>query len=575
VKGVRGAGWFLAVLLIPACGPAQRSGGGTALLQAPDPESSQPGYDLSGGAASGPSSKGGDGGSFTVRSQGTVEVLHDPGPPPSISDPSSSATPVTDLSGDLTVNGTALISGSVTSVGTTGVRSLSVSGGDLVVFGTLQSGGLQGLALSASGTLFVSGTLKTAGAGISLRASRVVITGSALVDGSSGAAGGTISIVASKEVVITGICRFRGGSAQNKGAGGDGGELRIDGSVPVRLFGVVDGRGGVGIESSGGRGGRVSIGTMDPVSSLALEEARGACNGGRGDAVGGRGGTHDLLSSWGGIRLDGTFVAEGGASTQAPGAGGIFKAECDLFGGDLQSGATILVSGGSAVTSAPSGAGGDGGRVDLLCEFDSTRSTSGSGGSITLTSSSVITAGGGDSTGSAPAGKGGVVHLEIPEATISISGVISARGGAASGSGSGGQGGFLWFDSDSNDTATGGALTLEAGSVFDASGGDSASGPGGDARWSPLAGVFNPTQIPIAILLDADSVQGGPNPGGFIKNNGTVIARGGKSNGHGGDVEFHGLGTWDNFGTGELNPVPGDVRNAGDGSGGNGVFTSD
>jgi hypothetical protein len=111
--------------------------------------------------------------------------------------------------------------------------------------------------------------------------------------------------------------------------------------------------------------------------------------------------------------------------------------------------------------------------------------------------------------------------------------------------------------------------------VIDASGGASASGRGGDARWSSTPGAFDPNSIPIAVLLDADSVQGGPNPGGFIRNSGTVIARGGAPNGHGGDVEFHGLGDATDPVTGEINPARGDVQNNGDGSGGNGVFTSD
>jgi len=176
----------------------------------------------------------------------------------------------------------------------------------------------------------------------------------------------------------------------------------------------------------------------------------------------------------------------------------------------------------------------------------------------------VIVADGGTSTGSAAAGKGGNVHVEIPEVTISLSGRMTARGGAALSSGAGGLGGFLWIDSDSNDNAIGGDLTLESGGFLDASGGDSAGGTGGDARWSPLA-----------VLLDSDSVQGGPNHGGYIRNNGTVVARGGKPNGHGGDVEFHGFGIVPDPLTGEPNPARDDVRNDGDGSGGNGASVSD
>jgi hypothetical protein len=179
----------------------------------------------------------------------------------------------------------------------------------------------------------------------------------------------------------------------------------------------------------------------------------------------------------------------------------------------------------------------------------------------------MLTADGGSSTGAAPAGKGGTVHLEIPEVKISIAGVVAARGGAAHGGGKGGLGGFIWVASDANANALGGDIIVETGATLDASGGDSASGSAGDAQWSATPDMFNPEVIPVAVLLDGDSVFGGPNAGGLIQNSGTVVARGGKAGGHGGDVYFHGRSA------GSREPERGDVQN--DGDGGDGVFTGD
>jgi len=150
---------------------------------------------------------------------------------------------------------------------------------------------------------------------------------------------------------------------------------------------------------------------------------------------------------------------------------------------------------------------------------------------------------------------------------VSISGLVAARGGAAHGSGAGGLGGFVWVASDANANALGGDIVVEAGATLDASGGASASGPGGDAQWSATPNMFDPEVIPVAVLLDGDSVFGGPNPGGLIQNNGTVVARGAKAGGHGGDVYFHGRSA------ASREPERGDVQN--DGESGSGVFTSD
>jgi len=647
VKVVRAAGWLVAVLLIPACGPGGGRKGGTSSAASGESDLTSPGFNLSGGGASGPASTGGDGGGFGVRSRSAIVVTHDVAPsPPSLPPAPSSGNPISDLSADRVVSGTAIIATDVSSAGGAGTRSLTVNGGDLVVSGSLRSSDRLGFSLSATGAIFISGEVRTRGGDLTLRAARVVVTGTLAAEGpaGSGTNGGTISVSANESIFIVGgslsasgasgvdhggsggaltlqsggesrvhgslnvnggsaggsgtdlrggaagsirisgagivvesTVLFRGGSATSSGAGavgGDGGLLAIGNEAAVQLFGILDGRGGSasapasGSAIRGGKGGRITIGDPSYVASLSFQEAQDVSNGGSGDAAGGRGGSFNLLAASGGIVLSGGFAAEGGGSAQASGAGGTFTAECDILGGDLNSGATLLVSGGSAPAGAAAGSGGDGGRVELSAWFDSMASLSGSGGSIVLNPESLIAADGGASTGPSPAGKGGTVHLEIPQSHVSIAGSVTARGGAAQGSGQGGLGGLIWTDTDANANAIGGNITVESGSVLDASGGDSVQGLGGDAQWSTNP-FFRAGSIPIAVLLDSDSVAGGPNGGGVIHNNGIIYALGGKPNGHGGNVEFHGASDT------SREPEPGDVRTSGDGTGANGVFVSD
>lgn len=603
MRRTAGLRWGAALLLLVSagCGSDKSTSDGS---HAPSDvaDLSGPGFDLSGGSATSPGGAGGEGGVFTARSDRAFVVTTESPPAAPTLPPPNIVNTLSDLSSDRVLSGTTEIQGKVTDGGPGGVRSITVNGGDLILTGSLERTG--GFSLNASGILRLTGVLRTSGGPVTLRASQIVVSGTIetaggavtiqstgpmdlrgsietngggvkeAADGVRGGAGGAINIEASGEIVIAAALRFRGGRAWTSGAGaigGEGGQLSIRGPV-VRLFGAFDGRGGSATASAegtgvrGGQGGRITVGSPTPATSITLRAGRFSAGGGAGDRSGGKGGTFDVLASTDGIELDGTFAAEGGASPLAPGAGGHFLAMCDVVGGDLRSGATILVSGGSASSSATGGAGG---RIDLSAWFDPVQTPSGSGGSILLGSSSALTADGGSSTGASDGGKGGTIHLEIPEGKVSISGLVAARGGAALGSGKGGLGGFIWVASDANANALGGDTTVESGAMLDASGGNSASGAGGDAQWSATPDTFLPEVIPVAVLLDADSVFGGANAGGIVQNLGTVVARGGRSGGHGGDVYFHGRSP------GTREPERGDVQNGGDGSGGDGVFTSD
>jgi hypothetical protein len=532
---------FALVLSTPAgCGGNRKSSDSTSGAQK---NSSPADAIVSGGNASG-AGAGGPGGVLSVRSSSGLRKSDGtlPAAPPA-------GTSLADLSADVVTSGDVTVSGSVTTSGPDAVRTITSA--NITISGTLKGGRAgaqtQGLALRSTGDILISGSVETSG--------------------SDGAAPGSISLSAGGSIVLAPGARIAAAGAP----GGAGGMIRIEKAASLKVLGMIDARGGDG--ASGGAGGSVRI-TADLVD-LGWDGIN--ARGGDGGASGGAGGTIDVSSYAGGVQASGTWDSGGGMSSGTGGKGGQVILMADSGGGDLSSDAILLSQGGSAAAGAGSASGGDGGGVNLYANFDPTnpQSPSGaSGGSILLSSSSVLNTDGGASAGPAPAGAGGRLYLQIPQMHVTLDGLLTARGGQARGSGAGGYGGMVWVASDVNGNATGGEVTLLASGVVDASGGDSASGKGGDARWSTTNPWIISDTNPKAVLFDSDNVNGG-GIGGFILNQGQVRARGGKGGGHGGDVEFHGLGTWDNQGTGELNPLPGNTDMKGDGVAGDGTFISD
>jgi len=120
-----------------------------------------------------------------------------------------------------------------------------------------------------------------------------------------------------------------------------------------------------------------------------------------------------------------------------------------------------------------------------------------------------------------------------------------------------------------------GTLIIESDGVIDASGGSGSTG--GSARNDGKAGsvALFPVQQndefdieSIAVLINSDGVHGSDR--GWIDNRGQIIARGGKVNGKGGDVVFHGKRQ-----DGNETPLPGNVVNTGDASGAPGDFAGE
>ncbi len=471
---------------------------------------------------------------------------------------------------DVVISGTIVTRGEYHASGTGGgggAISISVQGGSIHVAegsllavgggGAVRGGDGGALELRADDAVLGFGTLVAKG-------------GSAWGSGADlrGGAGGNVVLGAST-VHVAGVLNARGGSAQTSSSGargGAGGVFALS-ADEARIHGTIDLRGGTAQAAGSGTleagaGGEASL----TAGTLRIGEGPHRAAGGPGDASGGGGGLFDLYCSSGDLDIGGTVSAEGGASVEAPGAGGRLAAQCDIHGGSIRLSGIVELRGGSASDASFSAPGGAGGSVHFEANNESDPSQL--RGSVLLEPASRITLDGGAATGSGSGGAGGLARIVLPHAKVSLGGQLQARGGAGSPTaGTGGRGGGLHAVTDNNADGVGGDITVEVGAVVDVSGG--AGAVGGDARNDfPHQPSTDPETT--AIVLDSDSVFL-PADGGIIRNLGIMIARGGAAGGSGGSVTFHGKGA-----TGpDSNPVSGTLQLEGDGGGSDGEFYSD
>jgi hypothetical protein len=569
------------------------------------------------------------GGAVQLESQ--TDVILDParGTPPAPAVPAAvGALTVTNLGANVTAPLGARVL-DVTSTGPDPVRTITATDGDLLVEGTLRSadlgGARQALTLSApSGTVYISGTVDTggsagssqAGGAITIVASRVVVTGrlnssggdNAATGGAAGAitiraddglhvaggidafggdARGTGAVVGGKagdlqvtvggNVVLAGRIRLRGGAATGLGTaaqGGAAGSLRIGSDSQVQIGGVLDSRGGVATAATaGGRvvagaAGSVLVGVANnsPPSTIIFTSPIDA-TGGAGQGTGGKGGSFSAAPDRGRILVAGPRAIDvsGGNTLASAGAGGqVTISPASESGGGVTVQGDIISNGGS-VLAGGTGRGGDAGRIDFqLTPTD---------GAIVVSSAGKLSAVGGRAGGAAVAGGGGHVFVSTNDGDITMSGTIAVMGGEAPDvGGTGGLGGsvVLWSDRNGNaNDVEGGDLLIASTGLIDASGGNGVL-KGGDARndgVNDFVAEFPTDQEKIAVHIDCDNVDGPTLT--WLDNRGRVVARGGKPNGRGGDVMFHGQ-TPD----GE-EPVPGNIDQAGDGVGRRGDFGSE
>lgn len=538
-----------------------------------------------------------------------------------------------DLEADVTYHGTIHLRGMLRSGGTDPVRTIRSTGGDIVVEGTLRGADLdttmQALVLDApGGTVIVAagGAIDTAGAGaagerdgdgaaaITITAQNVVVDGKLLASGEGHGAGagghgaaisikatgviaigangegalldtsggdgrnpdgdaiggnaGNISLTANGDVLVGGRVLMRGGVAASKTAaatGGQGATLTIDSDAVVRFAETIDGRGGPVAQAgealaTAGAAGAVIVGQAAPPMGIEIAVAL-ALGGGSGPAVGGNGGALTLTSEGGDLLLAAPVAVQGAASVAQPGNGGTVTGRVGPTAGGLTIVSAIDGSGGAAEAGGQAN-GGAGGK--LFIEVTSLT------GPLVVPPGAEVKFDGGTALATGVGGGGGWIEIWLKDGNASMAGRLSTRGGAAdSGAGTGGGGGFVRIWTDTNYNGVGGDLTIEADGIIDSSGGDGAVGGSARNNGGPGVGLFPKMIEQFAVLLDSETIKGGPKDG-RLQNLGMIIARGGASGGWGGDVMFHGRSP-----TGLENAVSGPMDLAGNGTGQAGDFVAE
>jgi hypothetical protein len=568
------------------CGGSSSAGSPDATVVTTAPE-----LNVAGGAATSPGGQGQPGGTVHLLAAGDITFDPTAATPLAVPQAPADATTVdaAALAADVNAPGAVVISGDVTTSGGDAVRTISATG-DLFVTGTLHAadlgGSRQGIDLKATGTIYVSGAVDASGTSggqggaLHLSANQIVITGKVLAAGgdgdTAGGAAGAITIVSMGDVTVSGTISLRGGAATGTSVGaaqgGAAATLLIDAGGAIDLGGMVDARGGVATTKGsggavvGGAAGAVRVGEQTAPATILIRVPVIA-TGGAGDAGGGAGGTVTLEPNTGTITINGARAidASGGDATAAPGAGGLVtgSARTAASAGGLHVTGEVSVNGGS-IAKGGSGNGADAGRFEFQLKATD--------GAVAVDESAKITANGGSAIGGV-AGGGGHIWIFTLDGDLTIAGKLSALGGDSDG-GTGGLGGMIYMFSDDNHNATEvgkGDLLIAPTGVLDASGGDGAMG--GDARndgkGSGSVAPFPEGQEKFAIFLNCDGAHGETH--NWMDNQGHLIARGGAPNGNGGDITYHGIGPGQldmpTDGSGNHHPPSGNLDMSGDGTG--------
>jgi hypothetical protein len=489
---------------------------------------------------------GGAGGNFTVTTNGLISL----GSPSFV--PSAPAVPAVPstfeyvaVAGQATITkvGSIQITGSITTATTTPVVITS-SSGDILVDGALQSGDTGAAQadlqlVAPSGTVFVTGSIRTAGVdsalngraggNLTINAARVVITGTIDTHGvanttvvaANGGKGGDVDVTSSLgPIYITaGSIVTTGGLAVDTAGiasvtGGAGGFVHLNSAAPVNsiyIFAPVATDGGAmtgnGTAPTGGAAGSVVMrgsGEVDIVASVSM--LGGAATGNNTDAVGGAGGNLSVNGP-AVCKLYGSVLAGGGTAFAAVtgslvaglvgGAGGsvLLGQISKLNSVELGSG-DFNQAGGTGGRSVGTG-GGSGGAV-LIESYD---------GDITIASSFSVAGGAASGIGNASGGGAGTIAIQTDAQAAgnlsnhllsipSLSSLLDATGGAALGTGTGGVGGNILLQ-------CGGDLT--SGARINASGGSSVIGIGGATTpISPPIATVNATSAVVLRIAAAN-----------------------------------------------------------------------
>ncbi len=590
------------------------NGGDGRPTGSPWSELTEPVITVAGGSSRGSSGVGHDGGAIQIASRGGITVgpsASSVPPPPGSSPVPTNETVLTGaLAADVTRAETIRVSGDLRLDGADPIRTLTSTAGDVIIEGSLRAASLgsaaQSIALNApAGTVFVAGSVDTsgadasrdvgdAGAALTITARQIVVTGRLAATGGPGASaggpGGAIALTATALVRISGSVdasggdssggdaravggtsgdlrltaggdaqvlakvRLRGGAATSAAVnaeGGAGGTFSADADGALWVAGTVDARGGPaaadetsGAAAMGGAAGTLLIGMNAPPGDVQLPVPL-TLRGGAGTAAAGNGGTLTLTALGGDLRLGGTVDVGGGDSGARPGNGGAVHGRAGPDAGGIALMGLLTGRGGAATPGAAAVDGGAGAEIKL--EVVSLT------GAFSVEPTGQLIADGGGAGGAGRGGGGGGVTLLTRDGDVSMAGQLQTRGGGAlDPGGNGGQGGPVNIWSDTNFNGVGGNLTIQPSGIIDASGGPGTAA-GGSARNNGGGGValFPAMQDQIAVLLNSETVKGGPQDG-TLSNLGLILATGAPGGGSGGDVMFHGRQP-----NGREDPLPG------------------
>lgn len=518
---------------------------------------------MAGGAASstpGLDGTGGDGGNFTVRTNGLLSVGSAAFVPSAPSTPTPptvfASTPASPVAG-FSTSGSIHLAGVLTTAAVASVTIESLNG-DIVVSGLLQSGDAgaaqTNITLQAgNGTVYVTGTVRTAGSdaasngraggNLTINAARVVITGTidthgvanTTVAGGNGGKGGDVNVVSTQGPIYftSGSINTRGGNATDtvatlNVAGGAGGFVHLNSATAtnsVHVFAPITTDGGTvtgnGTTPQGGVGGAIVIRGLGVIDLLTtLSALGGAAHGTATDAVGGTGGslTVDGAAT---LRMYGTFLHTGGAADAAVTGGTVTggNAGSVLLGTNVtldsvETGSgSFSLAGGTGQNSGGTG-GGAGGDVSFVTVD----------GDITVGASLSVAGGSATGLGNASGGQGGEIRMltdsigagNLSNHTLSVPSLeilLDASGGAALGTGTGGNSGFVLLQSGGD---------LLCGARINATGGASVNGAGGSSRAiTPAIATVDPTTA-VAIRIAAVNQL----PTGTLTVTGTIDAKG-------------------------------------------------
>lgn len=543
-------------ILAPSCGGGGGGGGGAGGF----PNNPVGPLNMNGGDVSIAGGANGQGGGGTVStavySEGDIRIGVDPAPAaPFLAPPPGAGTIVTsaDLTGtSFTDPGTILIPGVETTPAVAGY-TITSTGGDIVLSGSLQSGDGAGtpatLTLNApAGTVYITGTLSSVntdgvangnpGAAIAVNALRVIVTGTIRSSGESGAGGGggtiTLTSTGTHVYLVNATIELRGGD-HAAGMGGAGGWLAIGSADEAAVIGgSVNGNGGAGT-SNGGTGSFVTVDAPTRVDLNSAFSLRGGNAAGAGNVFGGSGGAIWVnvdQGSTGPAFVFGTIDLGGGSGSGA-GAGNTVNGG---IGGDLQVGnsnfditpgapsVVSMVAGLTAIGGVGRGPGAFGGVGGVLVFHNDFVSP----GDILVDGSINASGGSGefgnDAEGPAPGFP--AIHLKTMTGDIAIDSTIVLRG--ADGIEAGGNGGFLKVEIGSNGTATSGNFSLTG--FIICTGGNSTSATGGSGFGGDLRVELRDSSAGASALAMADFQTGSlvDLSGGFAGSTGLA--------GFGGDV---------------------------------------